>query len=164
MYTWHHGTARCVFYDDTRCSSSGAWLMETIVAVSADPGELENNCSQAITLGSSGVPVSVVHMSLSNQPVQVQAVIQPTQASVIQTAGSQNLQTIQVGSWLCCSRTRPSARYPNEQAYRRTAVYSFSVWIVYYTRREVVHVHDLSLRAWLSVFCTTCSMKSVLKR
>ncbi|KAI0243162.1 Cyclic AMP-responsive element-binding protein 1 [Lamellibrachia satsuma] len=72
--------------------------METIVAVSADPGELENNCSQAITLGSSGVPVSVVHMSLSNQPVQVQAVIQPTQASVIQTAGSQNLQTIQVAS------------------------------------------------------------------
>jgi len=134
--------------------------METIVAVSADPGDLENNCSQAITLGSSGVPVSVVHMSLSNEPVQVQAVIQPTQASVIQTAGSQNLQTIQVGSRLRCSHTHLRSRCPNEQASRGMAVHLLTVRVsvLCYTRCEVVHMHDLSLPAW------TCLALHVVSR
>ncbi len=40
-------------------------------------------------------PVSIVHVSIPNQPVQVQSVIQGAQPSVIQTAGG-TIQTIQV--------------------------------------------------------------------
>ena len=51
------------------------------------PGEIEN--------GSQGL--SVVHVTINNQPVQVQPVIQSNQPSVIQTAGTTgSVQTIQV--------------------------------------------------------------------
>ena len=60
--------------------------METIVA------EQDVNNGQTEIDGSSGI--SVVHVSIPNQPVQVQSVIQAS-PSVIQATG-QGLQTIQV--------------------------------------------------------------------
>lgn len=51
------------------------------------PGEIEN--------GSQGL--SVVHVTIPNQPIQVQSVIQSNQPSVIHTAGGTgSVQTIQV--------------------------------------------------------------------
>ncbi|XP_046345695.1 cAMP-responsive element modulator-like isoform X2 [Haliotis rubra] len=55
----------------------------------------EGNAQGDLENGSQGI--SVVHVTIPNQPVQVQSVIQSNQHSVIQSAGSTgNVQTIQV--------------------------------------------------------------------
>ncbi len=68
--------------------------METITVNEANVGEVVS--SQASELDPSTHPVTIVHVAIPNQPVQVQSVIQQP-ASVIQSAGG-TIQTIQVGT------------------------------------------------------------------
>lgn len=60
--------------------------MCTAMSEGSGPGEIEN--------GSQGI--SVVHVTIPNQPVQVHSVIQSNQPSVIHTTGGGSVQTIQV--------------------------------------------------------------------
>ncbi|XP_064455180.1 cyclic AMP-dependent transcription factor ATF-1-like isoform X2 [Ornithodoros turicata] len=53
-----------------------------------------SSSTQALAVQQPGGGVSIVHVSIPNQPVHVQSVIQPTQQSVIQAAGGATLQTL----------------------------------------------------------------------
>uniref|UniRef100_A0A023G9R5 Uncharacterized protein n=1 Tax=Amblyomma triste TaxID=251400 RepID=A0A023G9R5_AMBTT len=50
--------------------------------------------TQALAVQQPGGGVSIVHVSIPNQPMHVQSVIQPNQQSVIQAAGGAALQTL----------------------------------------------------------------------
>ncbi|KAH7962967.1 hypothetical protein HPB52_018992 [Rhipicephalus sanguineus] len=56
--------------------------------------------TQALAVQQPGGGVSIVHVSIPNQPMHVQSVIQPNQQSVIQAAGgAAALQTVAVVNW-----------------------------------------------------------------
>ncbi|XP_077556164.1 cyclic-AMP response element binding protein B isoform X2 [Haemaphysalis longicornis] len=53
-----------------------------------------SSTTQALAVQQPGGGVSIVHVSIPNQPMHVQSVIQPNQQSVIQAAGGAALQTL----------------------------------------------------------------------
>lgn len=93
--------------DSLPVSSSGSQVRSNGAVLFTTPSQVNQvrkavgsggSTAQAIALPQPGGAVSIVHVTLPNQPVHVQSVIQPgpNQQSVIQTTGGNTLQSMQL--------------------------------------------------------------------
>ncbi|XP_067142085.1 cyclic AMP-dependent transcription factor ATF-1-like isoform X2 [Centruroides vittatus] len=93
--------------DNLPVSSSGSQVRSNGAVLFTTPSQVNQvrkavgsggSTAQAIALPQPGGAVSIVHVTLPNQPVHVQSVIQPgpNQQSVIQTTGGNTLQSMQL--------------------------------------------------------------------